>query len=55
METVGGKIFQAIPAIMGEINAVGKNLDSLPVLDSFPLLVLLYGFLHSDLSSPRSG
>ena len=25
METVGGKIFQAIPAIMGEINAVGKN------------------------------
>lgn len=29
METVGGKIFQAIPAIMGEINAVGKNKKNL--------------------------
>ncbi len=29
MEAVGGKIFQAIPAIMGEINAVGKNKKNL--------------------------
>ena len=29
MEVVVGKIFQAIPAIMGEINAVGKNKKNL--------------------------